>query len=200
MRVKTETKREAILEVASQVFQELGYERTSMAEIAARLGGSKVTLYGYFPSKQELFLEVAHSMAMQHLGPAYDELVPGGDDLPKVLRRFGEKLLTFICTPQAMGTYRMVAAQAGQSDIGRRFFELGMKRGEETVAAFLQSEMDGGRLRQADAPVAAMHLAALLSAETWHRMLMGAMVSPTRQQIKQIVDRAVAVFMAAYAS
>jgi AcrR family transcriptional regulator len=199
MRVKTEAKREAILEIASQVFQEMGYERTSMDEIAARLGGSKVTLYGYFPSKQELFLEVASYTGARHIGPALDELVPGSDDLPRVLRRFGEKFLTFICSPEALGTYRMVVAQAGQSDIGRRFFELGPKRGEETVAAFLQSEMDAGRLKKADASVAAMHLMALLGSETTHRVLMGVMTTTTRQQIKQFVERAVAAFMAAYA-
>jgi len=199
MRVKTEAKREAILEIASQVFQEMGYERTSMDEIAARLGGSKVTLYGYFPSKQELFLAVASYTGARHMGPALDELVPGSDDLPRVLRRFGEKFLTFICSPEALGTYRMVVAQAGQSDIGRRFFELGPKRGEDTVAAFLQSEMDGGRLKKADASVAAMHLMALLGSETTHRVLMGVMTTTTRQQIKQFVERAVAAFMAAYA-
>jgi len=198
MRVKTEAKRESILEIASQVFQEMGYERTSMDEIAARMGGSKVTLYGYFPSKQNLFLEVAAYAGARHLGPAYDELTPGGDDLPRMLRRFGEKFLSFVCTPEATGTYRMVVAQSGQSDIGRSFFELGPKRGEETVTAFIQSEMDGGRLKKKGASVAAMHLTALLMAETQHRMLMNAAPPPTRQQIKQMVDRAVVVFMEAY--
>jgi AcrR family transcriptional regulator len=198
MRVKTEAKRESILEIASQVFQEMGYERASMDEIAARMGGSKVTLYGYFPSKQDLFLEVASYVGTRHLGPAYDELVSGSDDLLRVLRRFGEKFLSFICTPEATGTYRMVVAQSGQSDIGRRFFELGPKQGEARVATFLRAEMDGGRLKQADAVVAAMHLMGLLWAETLHRTLLGVTVSPTRQQIKQIVDRALTVFMAAY--
>ncbi|WP_411878616.1 TetR/AcrR family transcriptional regulator [Polaromonas sp. YR568] len=198
MRVKTEAKRESILEIASQVFQEMGYERTSMDEIAARMGGSKVTLYGYFPSKQHLFLEVANYAGMRQLGPAFDELVPGSDDLPRMLRRFGEKFLSFVCTPEAAGTYRMVVAQSGQSDIGRSFFELGPKRGEDLIAAFLQSEMDSGRLKKADASIAAMQLSALLTAETQHRTLMGVTASHTRQQIKQMVDRAVAVFMDAY--
>lgn len=200
MRVKTETKRDSIVATAAQVFQELGYERTSMDEIAARMGGSKVTLYSYFPSKQQLFLAVSNHLAMLHLGPAFDELVRGNADLPRVLRRFGEKFVSFICTPEANGAYRMVIAQAGQSDIGRDFFELGPKRGEETVAAFLQSEMESGRLKQADALVAAMHLMALLSAETLQRMLMGVMAAPTRQQIKQMVNRAVTVFVTAYAA
>ncbi|HKX41630.1 MAG TPA: TetR/AcrR family transcriptional regulator [Burkholderiaceae bacterium] len=200
MRVKTEAKREAILEVASQVFLELGYERASMDEIAARGGGSKVTLYGYFSSKHQLFLAVVDHMAAHQLGPAFDELVPGGDDLAGVLRRFGEKFLAFICTPEAVGAYRMVAAQPLQSGVGRDFFEVGPKRGQATVTAYLQSEMAAGRLQQADAAVAALHLMALLGAEAHQPLLMGATTTPTRQRIKQMVERAVTVFMAAYAS
>ncbi|XAH25222.1 TetR/AcrR family transcriptional regulator [Xylophilus sp. GW821-FHT01B05] len=200
MRVKTEAKRESILEIAAQVFQEMGYERTSMDEIAARMGGSKVTLYSYFPSKQDLFLGVTIYIGNRHLGPAFDELVPGAADLPRVLRRFGEKFVSFICTPEATGGYRMVVAQAGTTDIGRRFFELGPQRGEATVAAFLQAEMESGRLKQADPAIAAMHLQGLLSSETMNRTLMGVSAAPTRQQIKQIVERTVAVFLAAYAA
>ena len=55
MRVKTADRRQAILEVAHDVFQEMGFERASMAVISRRLGGSKGTLYGYFRSKEELF-------------------------------------------------------------------------------------------------------------------------------------------------
>lgn len=200
MRVKTEAKREAILEIASQVFQEMGYERASMDEIAARLGGSKMTLYGYFPSKQQLFLEVSHHMAMRHLGPAYDELVPGSDDLAGVLRRFAEKFLSFLCTPEAAGTYRMVMAQPVQSGIARSFYELGPRRGEEQLAAFVRSEMEGGRLKPGDASVAAMHFLALTGAEVLQPVLMGAMAMPTRQRLRQMADRAVTVFLAAYAA
>src|SRR3954464_10654712 len=48
-------RRELILDVASEVFLKEGYAATSMSEIAARLGGSKGTLYNYFKSKEELF-------------------------------------------------------------------------------------------------------------------------------------------------
>ena len=44
MKVRTEARREAILEVASQVFLELGFKRASMTEIVRRIGGSK---HGY---------------------------------------------------------------------------------------------------------------------------------------------------------
>ena len=42
MKVRTEARREAILEVASQVFLEFGYERASMAEIVKRIRKMKM--------------------------------------------------------------------------------------------------------------------------------------------------------------
>ena len=50
-----DTRREAILDVARDVFLEEGYASASMSTIAARLGGSKGTLYNYFKNKEELF-------------------------------------------------------------------------------------------------------------------------------------------------
>ncbi|OYW88264.1 MAG: TetR family transcriptional regulator, partial [Sphingobium sp. 32-64-5] len=54
MRVRTDDRRQAILDVATEMFREVGYARASMAAISARIGGSKGTLYGYFKSKEEL--------------------------------------------------------------------------------------------------------------------------------------------------
>ena len=40
-RVRTEEKRNEIVRIASEAFDELGYDRCSMAAISERLGGSK---------------------------------------------------------------------------------------------------------------------------------------------------------------
>src|SRR5262245_51865473 len=45
MGVRGEARRQKIVEAAVDVFREQGFERASMAEIAARAGGSKATLY-----------------------------------------------------------------------------------------------------------------------------------------------------------
>lgn len=44
-----------IQEVATQLFNELGYEATSIPMICERAGVSKTTLHYYFPKKQDLF-------------------------------------------------------------------------------------------------------------------------------------------------
>src|ERR1700722_2359782 len=54
-RLDRDSRREAILDVAAEVFMDVGYSAASMSMIAARVGGSKGTLYNYFKNKEELF-------------------------------------------------------------------------------------------------------------------------------------------------
>jgi AcrR family transcriptional regulator len=49
---------DTILESASQLFFELGYEETTMDDIAGRIGVTKGTLYLYFKNKEELLYRV----------------------------------------------------------------------------------------------------------------------------------------------
>ncbi len=67
MRTLSEERRQAIITAAAAVFQEQGYERTSMSEVARRAGGSKATLYNYFTSKEALFESVVRTYSTQFL-------------------------------------------------------------------------------------------------------------------------------------
>lgn len=50
--------RSAIREVALELFAQHGYEKTSLREIAERLGMTKAALYYHYPSKQALLLSI----------------------------------------------------------------------------------------------------------------------------------------------
>ena len=52
-----ETKREAVLQTAAQLFIEKSYSRTSMNDVAERLNITKPALYHYFHNKEEILLE-----------------------------------------------------------------------------------------------------------------------------------------------
>ncbi|MBO4789433.1 MAG: TetR/AcrR family transcriptional regulator, partial [Oxalobacter sp.] len=67
MRRRTEEKRNAILKVARELFNEKGYHKTSMSEITEKVGGSKATLYGYFKSKEMLFQAVMADSSLEEL-------------------------------------------------------------------------------------------------------------------------------------
>lgn len=199
MRVKTEEKRAAILAAAADVFKESGFEGASMAEISARIGGSKGTLYAYFKSKEELFVAVTHAVAKKQIEPALEALDQETEDLEATLRVFGEKAVSFLCQESTLQTQRMILAEAGRSDIGRRFHEDGPKLGMQRIAAFMQKQMAAGRLKQADPMLATLQLCALLDCETVKPMMLGLETSLSRPRIKRMVGRAVETFLAAYA-
>ncbi|MFL9878176.1 TetR/AcrR family transcriptional regulator [Herbaspirillum rhizosphaerae] len=199
MRVKTEEKREAILAAASDVFLEAGFEGASMAEIAARIGGSKGTLYGYFSSKEELFVAVMHEEARKQFEPVFASLNKAVEDLEKTLQTFGEKVLEFLCLPSSIQTRRAVLAESGRSDIGKRFHELGPKVGMQQLAAFLEKQMDLQRLKKSDPMLAAHQLAALLECETVVPLMLGLEETISKPRIKLAVRLALTTFFDAYA-
>ena len=201
MKVRTEARRDAILEVASQVFLEFGYERASMAEIVKRIGGSKSTIYGYFPSKEELFLAVTEAVGERHMASALTEIAEyRGGTLEPVLTRFAQKLVGFLASEEAIAAHRMVLGAAGQSDIGQRFHEAGPERGMSVLMEVFKQAIEHGELRREDPWVLTQHFGALVSSEHQHRWFHRDLPPVTRSQITRSAERAVQAFLRAYAA
>ncbi|HEY9102509.1 TetR/AcrR family transcriptional regulator [Chitinimonas sp.] len=197
MRTKSEARRQAIIETATQLFHEVGFENASMAEISARVGGSKATLYNYFSSKDELFVATVLAVAEGGLMEAFTLLQP---TLPlrEVLQKFGCHYLKVMLSPAMMATRRMVIATSARSSVGRLLYEHGPKRGWGMVAAFLQSTMERGELRQTESFLCAWHLRALLESELVEVMMLGVLEETSPAQIAAVTERAVDAFLRAY--
>lgn len=198
MRTKSETRRQAILQAAAQVFQENGFERSSMSDIRERVGYSKPTLYSYFPSKEALFSAVVFEATEMEFQATLHALDPNQPDMTQALESFGQRLLTLLYSPQVQAVRRMVASQAGHSELGRTCYEMGPVRSEAAIARYLQQAMDRGQLRQANPRIAGLQLKGLLEAEWIEPFLFNTLSAPDAAQIRETVARAVAVFMAAY--
>ncbi len=200
MKVRTEARREAILEIASQVFLEFGFERASMAEIVRRIGGSKSTIYGYFPSKEALFQAVTLAAGERHIQTAFDELASHDmrNGIRGALGKFAERLASFMCSQELVATQRMVLAEAGHSNMGELFYEAGPQRGIRDMAGFLQRAMDHGHMRKDDPVLATVQLFALVQAEILVRWYYKDLPPLTPKQIKGLADRAMVTFSKAY--
>lgn len=59
-RTNKEAKRRFILDVALELFNEKGYDHTTMDDIAEKAGIGKGTIYEYFKSKKEFIKEAYH--------------------------------------------------------------------------------------------------------------------------------------------
>jgi len=197
MRIKTETRRNAIIEAATRVFLENGFEKTTMSDIADELGGSKATLYGYFSSKEKLFLEVMSILGDAHFAASFAELSTTGD-IRDILRRFGISMLRITTSAEALAMFRLMIAGSARPEIGRSMYAQGMQKGEVVIEALLKAAMDAGHLRKCNPQVAADHLRALLEAEFHARRIFSVIEVPSRQKIAAAVDRALDVYLAAY--
>ena len=195
MRVKTDARREAILDIATELFREVGYERASMAMISARVGGSKATLYNYFKSKEELFA-TAMLEAIEVQGQGLIELLdPAADDIGAVLRRFGEEFLRLVSAPDALAITRTAVAEGANSQLGARLYERGPKRAWNEVARYIGRLQERGRLRPGDPHLVAGHLRGMLEAGFVEPLLWGA---PTDMEPATTASAAVDAFLRAY--
>uniref|UniRef100_Q07KX3 Transcriptional regulator, TetR family n=1 Tax=Rhodopseudomonas palustris (strain BisA53) TaxID=316055 RepID=Q07KX3_RHOP5 len=198
-RVRTETKRDAILETATQVFKERGLEGASMSEIAKRLGGSKATLYGYFPSKEELFVHVALRVAGQQILAMLRALQDRAAEDPRtVLVDVGKELVGRVLAEDATTAYRLAVSYGRVGNLGRIFYESGPGKAIEAFTRYIEAATAAGRLAVVDIDAAAHHLLALLESEMTYRRTLQFGDEITRDAIDKSVGRAVDVFLAAY--
>jgi TetR/AcrR family transcriptional regulator, cholesterol catabolism regulator len=89
--------KENILRVASQLFDQKGFDRTSMNEIAEGLAITKPSLYYHFKSKEELVFSVVE-MACHNLYKELDKAMESNsspvEKLRKTLRVYGSYMKT----------------------------------------------------------------------------------------------------------
>ncbi|BBE75241.1 TetR/AcrR family transcriptional regulator [Phytobacter diazotrophicus] len=197
MRVKSETKRQTILDVATKAFIELGFNNTSMSEIASRVGGSKSTLYNYFSSKEEIFSAVMETSAKREIADAFESL-DFKQDIEITLNKFGRQYLASIMRGNILAIWRMAVSESERSDIGQRFYTQGPQRGWKLLSDYLGKKIEEGVLRKSDSGVCAMHLKGLIEAELYLSVVLGVEAAPDSKKIEEVTARAVTVFLLAY--
>jgi AcrR family transcriptional regulator len=190
-------RRETILRIAHAAFLEDGYAATSMSSIAARVGGSKATLYNYFSSKEELFSAVIAERCRDFQEMLYDAELES-QDFRKVLINLGERAVRWMLRDDSIATYRLITAAAGHfPDLGRAFYLAGPQKGKELLAEFFGRAAENGHLRPGYMMTMAIHFMELCRGELHHRKLWN-ISDPTDKEIETAVANAVNVFLAAY--
>src|SRR5271170_1952637 len=90
--------RERILDIALELFTEQGYDKTSLRDIAERLGTTKAALYYHFERKEDILLELhlrLHALGREAL-EQLDDLEDGqarADAWPGIIDRFIDQVL-----------------------------------------------------------------------------------------------------------
>jgi AcrR family transcriptional regulator len=196
---KTDQKRQHILDTAYHLFQSKGFANTSMSEITSEAGGSKATVYNYFSSKEELFLECMTSVTNRYLEGMFNSLKNPKAELSAALLDTAKNVLRYLCTQEMLSSKRLMIAESERSGIGKLFYRK-LEGYLEELAAFLRRAMDEGYLRRADPMLAAHQLRALIEEDLAERCLMGAhKLPPAAAVVSRAAENAVTTFIRAYA-
>jgi AcrR family transcriptional regulator len=193
-------KRRQILDGARTVFLAEGFNGASMGEIARVAGVSKGTLYVYFDSKETLFeaLTIAERGSLAEALFSLDETNP---DTRAVLRQLGLSFLEMMMRPEHISSVRMVIGAADKFPrFGQAFYESGPEVGNQRLRAYLDRQVEAGRLSIADTDVAAQQFLNLCSSNMLKRRLFNVPDNrSTADEIVRVVDAALHMFFAAYA-
>lgn len=192
-------RRQSIVTVARDAFFRDGYGGTTMSSIAAAVGGSKTTLWSYFPNKQDLFAAVIDDL-VERYGEALRIPLSTDGDTVETLRSLARSLMTTLLRPQIISLHRMVTGEAGRfPELGAVLFERGPARGHARVSAWLAQLMEKGTLRKADALTAAKQFVALCQAGQFQQHLIGALGKVDKSMLDSEIESAVETFLRAYA-
>ena len=193
MRVRTEERRLKIVRIAAELFDELGYERTSMSAISARLGGSKATLYGYFGSKEELLRAVLDHDVNEEADRLLNEFL-AEKDLRSGLIRLG---ISYLSRHQARA--RNIRTVANQP-IAQEFYDTVLRPAWQRLADRFAMMMKEGRLKFADPWTTAMHWKGLNEWDLLERHLLSAKESADSSDIVTAATAATDAFLKVYAA
>jgi TetR/AcrR family transcriptional regulator, mexJK operon transcriptional repressor len=199
---RTERKRRAILEAATEVFLRSGYLGTNMDEIAALSGVSKQTVYKHFSSKEALFVEIVTSMTGDAGDMVHNEMPELADDgdIAAWLRDYAMRQLTIVLTPRLMQLRRLVIGEVARfPELAKVLYERGPQRAMAHMAASFKQLAERGLLRIDDPGMAASHFNWLvMSAPLNKAMLLGDHAIPKPAELRRHAEEGVRVFLAAY--
>jgi AcrR family transcriptional regulator len=187
-----------IVEAAKEVFMEDGFSDASMDKIVHKAGVSKRTLYNYFASKEEIFIDVMQ----KQLGLLYQHFNTDRKDsesLADQLQRVGIDMLRIANSPETLSLFRITAAEAHRFPIlARRFFEERFEKVIDGIAHILERESGNSDLRITDGKEAAEYFLDLVFGTAYHRVVFGTMRSMNDKAIKARTRRALKYFLETY--
>lgn len=191
-------RRQAFVDAARDAFFASGYGETTMSSIASKVGGSKTTLWSYFPSKEELFSAVVDDIVTQFSQALTVDMPPDGP-VEETLRRFATAMMATVLSPPVMALHRVVTGEAQRfPELGWTFYQRGPKRGKERLSVYIAAAMADGRVRRGDPMVAARQFSSLCQSGCFHENLLAIEGFSGADLIKRDIEAAIDTFLRAW--
>jgi AcrR family transcriptional regulator len=183
---------------AQRLFLERGLAGTGTDAIASEAGVSKQTLYVYYQSKEELFVDVMRHLiheSPQNRLQVDEESLQTLEDVRQTLNVMARGLIANLMQPDYLGLIRVVIAETPRlPQLGSLFRSAVPERVMENVSAILESAREGGVIGPVDTEATSrMFAGALLTFAILDGLLVGD--GPPRPPEPERIEGVVDVFM-----
>jgi len=137
LRKRGEARVGAILEAATHVFLERGYEKATLAEIVARSGGSKSLVYEQFGGKAGLFRAMMEQRCAGMMEPL--AAVAGSAGTPRdVLTAFARSFVAALSHVEVVGLQRIATAEGIRNpEVAETYFACGHDAAYSCLVGYL---------------------------------------------------------------
>lgn len=183
-----------ILEAATELFLKDGYGATSIDSILELSGGSKATLYSYFPTKDDLFRAVIDEV----LASAQEPQLETSADPRTTLIEFSVQRLEVLFSTRHHALLRLIIAERERfPDLAQMYYERAPLRVRAMLTAYFAELERRGVLDAGSADEAAEFLIGMMV----HWWVMEALLlgnSPSSEAIRDRAERVVDRFLAAF--
>lgn len=164
-----ENRRQAILDSAARQFAEVGFEKTSLRELAAAMGVSKATVYHYFQTKQEIYDAIIVD-ALRGLAESVEAALDGVTGAEARLRVFMTAQGDFFERHYWFFVTMLIGLGGMHSADMRAEALLWRRRHEGTLRAIIRDGVAAGELRPVDPAVTGRAVLSMLSwMVRWYR-------------------------------
>jgi TetR/AcrR family transcriptional regulator, mexJK operon transcriptional repressor len=148
-----------LLDVATRLFMERGFDCTSIDAVAETAGISKPTVYARYHDKRDLFTAVLRATIQRWLAPlsaAAEAAKANPKNVETTLHDLSRHLVAHSRIPEVVMLRRTLAAQGEQfPELAKLAHEEGWQRGVRAIAILLQQFADRGQIKIDDPAVAA---------------------------------------------
>lgn len=190
----SDERRKQILDAALQVFAEKGFKGATNKVIAERAGDiSPGLIYWYFENKEDMFFALLEErLAAGSLPVPIEQLSAFPPE--HVLPMIAHFALNRLDNQETINLFKIFAGEAAYSERIRAIANKNINRLLEPLSAYLEAQMDQGRLRRSDPALCAQTFAAGIFAAIMRRQFLG---DPTMlaYSADQIVNTVVGIFL-----
>jgi TetR/AcrR family transcriptional regulator, mexJK operon transcriptional repressor len=197
-RPKDLEKRAYILKTAGYLFMEKGFTGTTMDDIAAYAGVSKLTVYNNFGTKEALFHDVIKTKCESYAGDGLFASLPAQNPR-KELFTIGRAFMDLIFSDDAIAMHRVIIADGhANPELAMMFYKAAPAKLFERFTRYLEKLEQKHTLHFPDKMKAGKFFFAMFKGEPHMRAILKIPPSPTKKELDAFARDCVDFFLRAH--